>query len=100
MSDTIKLEEKGITPSGYFKYLRSIFQSNRDIQQDVTHRIRCGWQKRRAAIGILCDQGVSLKIKGKFYRMTIRPVPLYESKRWDCMKDHRRKMEVAEIQLL
>ena len=63
MKDFINLEEKEIASSGRFKYLKSIFQSSEDIQQDVTHRIKCGWQKWRAATKILCDRYMPLKVK-------------------------------------
>ena len=67
--NTIKLEEKEIDSSRCFKYLGFIFQSNGNIQQDVTHRMKGGWKKWRAATRI-CDRGL-LKLKGKFYRTTI-----------------------------
>ena len=66
--DTIELEEKEITPSRCFKYVGSILQSNKDIQQNLTYRIKCDGQKWRAATRILCDRGMPLKQKGKFYR--------------------------------
>ncbi|GKC86014.1 zinc finger CCCH domain-containing protein 6 [Tanacetum coccineum] len=47
------------------------------IEDDVTHRIQVGWLKWRAATGILCDQKVLLKLKGKFYRVAIRLAMLY-----------------------
>lgn len=37
-----------------------------DSQQDVTYSIKYV-AKRRATTKILCDQGVPLKLKGKFY---------------------------------
>ena len=49
---TMKLEEKDIATNEYFKYFGFIFQSSGDIQQDVTHKIKCGRQKWRATTGI------------------------------------------------
>ena len=40
---TIKLQEKEIASSIYFKYIGSIFKSSENTEQDVTHRIQCGW---------------------------------------------------------
>jgi hypothetical protein len=60
-----------------FRYLGSMLQKNEDIDEDVSHRIKADWLKRRQASGVLCDPRVSLKIKGKFYRTAIRPVMLY-----------------------
>jgi hypothetical protein len=36
----------------------------------------------KLASSILCDPRVSLKLKGKFYRIVIRAVMLYEAKCW------------------
>jgi hypothetical protein len=62
-----------------FRYLRSMLQKNGDIDEDISHRIKVGWLKWRQASGVLCDPRVSLKLKVKFYRATIRPAMLYEA---------------------
>ncbi|KAE8684176.1 Zeta-carotene desaturase [Hibiscus syriacus] len=69
------------------------------VDDDVTHRIKAGWLKWKAATGVLCDKKVPLKLKGKFYRMTIRPALLYGSEYWAIKKDHVRRMEAAEMRM-
>ena len=54
-------------------------------------RIKCEWLKWRATSGVLCDRGVPLKLKGKFYLTTITPALLYVSKCWVFRKDHSKK---------
>ncbi|XP_017233036.1 uncharacterized protein LOC108207082 [Daucus carota subsp. sativus] len=71
------IAEARVPQTNTFKYLGSIIQSNRDIFADVTHRILTGWLRWRAATGVLCDKSVPLKLKGKFYRVAIRPSLLY-----------------------
>ncbi|KAE8696948.1 Methylcrotonoyl-CoA carboxylase subunit alpha [Hibiscus syriacus] len=71
-----------------FKYLGSMIHKDRGVDDDVTHRIKAGWLKWRAATGVLCDKKVPLKLKGKFYRMAIRPALLYGSECWATKKDH------------
>ena len=39
------ISEQVITKSDTFKYLGSIIQSDGEVDKDVTHRIRVGWQK-------------------------------------------------------
>ena len=39
-----------------FKYLGSIIEKNGDINEDIYHRIRVGWQKWRSVSGVLCDK--------------------------------------------
>ena len=98
--NAVVLEDKELPPSRYFKYLGSMFQSNGDIDQDVAHRIQCGWLKWRGATGILCDRSVPEKLKGKFYRTAIRPALLYGSECWAFKKEHSMKMGVAEMRML
>jgi hypothetical protein len=55
-----------------------MLQSDRDIDEDVSHRIKATeWMKCHQASGVLCDKRVPQKLKGKFYMMTIRLVVLY-----------------------
>ena len=83
-----------------FKYLGSIIQSNGDISADVTHRILTGWLRWSAATGVLCDKSVPLKLKGKFYRVAIRPSLLYGSECWPLRKAQERRLETAELRML
>jgi hypothetical protein len=60
-----------------FRYLESMLQKDGDIDEDVSYRIKAGWIQWRQASDVLCDPRVSLKLKGKFYRTTIRLTILY-----------------------
>nr|GEV95021.1 hypothetical protein [Tanacetum cinerariifolium] len=84
------LEDKGLTV---------IHRSGR-IDEDVTHRIRTGWMRWRVASGVLCDTRVPLKLKGKFYRVTIRQDMLYGSECWPITKAQANMVEVAELRML
>jgi hypothetical protein len=83
-----------------FCYLRSILQKNEDINEDVSHRIRADWLKWRQASGVLCDPRVPLKLKGKFYRIAIRPAMLYEAECWPTKRRHVQQLSVAEMHML
>jgi hypothetical protein len=65
-----------------FRYLGSMLQKNRDINEDVSHRIKVDWLKWRQASDVLCDPRVPLKLKDKFYRTAIRPIMLYRAECW------------------
>ncbi|KAE8658174.1 Zinc finger CCCH domain-containing protein 64 [Hibiscus syriacus] len=82
-----------------FKYLGYMIRKDGGVDE-VSHRIKAGWLKWRAATRVLCDKKVPLKLKGKFYRMAIRPALLYGSECWAIKKDHVRKMEAAEMRML
>nr|BAP00546.1 hypothetical protein [Solanum melongena] len=63
----VRLATQPIPKKENFKHLGSI-QSSGAINDDVTHRI---------AAGVLCDKKIPPKLKGKFYRMVVRPSLLY-----------------------
>ena len=93
----IKLEDQIIQRKDHFLYLRLVIQKDGEIHEDVTHRIKAGWLKWRNALGVLCDRKIPLKLKGKFYRTTIRPALLYGSECWAIKYQHEQKMSVAEM---
>jgi hypothetical protein len=69
----VSLDERVVPMNYTFQYLESMLQSEGEIDEDVSHKIRVGWVKWRQTSGVLCDKKVPNKIKGKFYRMAIRP---------------------------
>ena len=50
--------------------------------------------------GILCDKRVPQKIKGKFYRTTIRPAMLYGAECWPTKIRHVQQLSIAEMHML
>ena len=54
-----------------FRYLGSIIQENGEIDEDINHRIKVGWQKWKNASGVLCDRKIPLRLKGKIYRICL-----------------------------
>jgi len=50
-----------------FKYLGSIVEEKGDIDDDIKHRIRVGWQKWNKASRVLCDKKISFRLKGRIY---------------------------------
>ncbi|GJS42415.1 retrovirus-related pol polyprotein LINE-1 [Tanacetum coccineum] len=82
----IRIGEHILKPKESFRYLGSVIHKSGRIEDDVTHCIQAGWLKWRAATGILCDKNVPLKLKGKFYRVAIRPAMLYGSECWPLSK--------------
>jgi hypothetical protein len=82
-----------------FRYLRSMLQSERVIDKDVSHTIKAEWVKWRQASGVLCDK-VPNKLKGKFYRTAIRPAMMYGAECWTTKEQHVQKISVAEMRML
>ncbi|KAL3342476.1 hypothetical protein AABB24_026480, partial [Solanum stoloniferum] len=83
-----------------FKYLGAVIQGSGDIDDDVTHRVGAAWMKWRLASGVLCDKKIPPKLKGKFYRVVVRPAMLYGAECWPVKNTHVHKMHVAEMRML
>ncbi|PHU29792.1 Two-component response regulator-like APRR9 [Capsicum chinense] len=56
--------------------------------------------KWKLASGVLCDKKVPPKLKGKFYRVVVRPALLYGAECWPVKNSHIQKMKVAEMRML
>ncbi|RXH73513.1 hypothetical protein DVH24_016335, partial [Malus domestica] len=82
----------GIPKSDRFRYQGSILQKNGELDGDLNHIIQAGWMKWKSASGVLCDRRRPLKLKGKFYRTTIRPAMLYGTEYWAVKHQHIHKM--------
>ena len=77
MEEDISLEGQVVPKKNTFRYLGSVLQRDEDIDEDVSYRIKAGWMKWCQTSGVLCDKRAPQKLKGKFYRIAIRPVMLY-----------------------
>ncbi|KAL3368566.1 hypothetical protein AABB24_009429, partial [Solanum stoloniferum] len=96
----VRLATQIIPKKESFKYLGSVIQESGDIDDDVTHRIGAAWMKWRLASGVLCDKKIPPKLKGKFYRVVVRPALLYGAECWPVKNSHVQKMHVAEMRML
>ncbi|GKA80973.1 retrovirus-related pol polyprotein LINE-1 [Tanacetum coccineum] len=96
----ICIGDKILQPKESFRYLRSMLHKPVRIDEDVSHRIKAAWLKWRAATRVLCDRNVPIKLKGKFYRVAIRPSILYGSECWPIMKTLANRMEVTKLRML
>ena len=54
-----------------FKYLGSFLQEKEDINEDINHRIKAGFQKWNNASGVLCDKRISIRLKRRVYYMAV-----------------------------
>ncbi|KAF3644745.1 Peptidyl-prolyl cis-trans isomerase CWC27 -like protein [Capsicum annuum] len=58
------------------------------------------WLKWRLASGVVCDKKVSPKLKGKFYRVVVRPATLHGAECWSVKNSHILKLKVVEMRML
>ncbi|XP_075095085.1 uncharacterized protein LOC142173401 [Nicotiana tabacum] len=84
----VKIGTQVISKRYSFKYLGSIIHGNREIDKDATHRIGAGYLRWRLASGVLYDKNVPLGLKGKLYKMVVRPIILYGAECCPVKKSH------------
>ncbi|KAK3512337.1 hypothetical protein QTP70_005806 [Hemibagrus guttatus] len=75
-SGTVRLQGEEVKKVQEFKYLGSTVQSNGECGKEVKKRVQAGWNGWRKVSGVLCDQKISARIKGKVYRTVVRPAML------------------------
>ncbi|KAK3568969.1 hypothetical protein QTP86_021380, partial [Hemibagrus guttatus] len=99
-SGTVRLQGEEVKKVQEFKYLGSTVQSNGECGKEVKKRVQAGWNGWRKVSGVLCDQKISARIKGKVYRTVVRPVMLYGLETVSLRKRQESELEVAELKML
>ncbi|KAK3558339.1 hypothetical protein QTP86_017255 [Hemibagrus guttatus] len=99
-SGTVRLQGEEVKKVQEFKYLGSTAQSNGECGKEVKKRVQAGWNGWRKVSGVLCDQKISARIKGKVYRTVVRPAMLYGLETVSLRKRQESELEVAELKML
>ena len=82
------------------KFLGSTLQSNGECGREVKKRVHTGWNGWRRMSGVICDRRVPARVKGKVYKVAVRPAMLYGLETVALTKRHEAEMEVAESKML
>ncbi|KAK3521139.1 hypothetical protein QTP86_033416 [Hemibagrus guttatus] len=99
-SGTVRLQGEEVKKVQEFKYLGSTVQSNGECGKEVKKRVQAGWNGWRKVSGVLCDQKISARIKGKVYRTVVRPAMLYGLETVSLRKRQESELEGAELKML
>ncbi|KAK3517122.1 hypothetical protein QTP86_003959, partial [Hemibagrus guttatus] len=99
-SGTVRLQGEEVKKVQEFKYLGSTVQSNGECGKEVKKRVQAGWNGWRKVSGVLCDQKISARVKGKVYRTVVRPAMLYGLETVSLRKRQESELEVAELKML
>ncbi len=63
-------------------------------------RVQAGWNGWRRMSGVICDRRVSARVKGKVYRVAVRPAMVYGLETVVLTKRQVTEMEGAELKML
>ena len=98
VNGTVKMKGEEVAKVEDFKYLGSTVQSNGECGREVKKRVQAGWNGCRIMSGVICDMRVPARVKGKVYKVAVRPAMLYGLETVALMK--RQEAEVAELKML
>ena len=99
-SGTVKMQGEEVAKVEDFKYLGSTVQSNGECGREVKKRVQAGWNGWRRMSGVICDRRVPARMKGKVYKVAVRPAMLYGLETVALTKRQEAEMEVAELKML
>ena len=99
-SGTVKMQGEEVAKVDDFKYLGSTVQSNGERGREVKKRLQAGWNGWRRMSGVVCDRTVLARVKGKVYKVAVRPALLYGLDTVVLTKRQDAEMEVAELKML
>ena len=99
-SGTVKMQGEEVAKVEDFKYLGSTVQSNGECGREVKNRVQAGWNGWRRMSGVICDRRVPARVKGKVYKVAVRPAMLYGLETVALTKRQEAEMEVAELKML
>ena len=99
-SGTVTMQGEEVAKVEDFKYLGSTVQSNGECGREVKKRVQAGWNGWRRMSGVLCDRRVPARVKGKVYKVAVRPAMLYGLETVALTKRQEAEMEVAELKML
>ena len=99
-SGTVKMQGEEVAKVEDFKYLGSTVHSNGECGREVKKRVQAGWNGWRRMSGVICDRRVPARVKGKVYKVAVRPAMLYGLETVALTKRQEAEMEVAELKML
>ena len=83
-----------------FKYLGSTVQESGSCEMEVKKRVQAGWNGWKKESGVICDNRLQAKVKGKVYSSVVRPAMVYGLETVAVTKKQVEEMEVAEMKML
>ena len=69
------------------------------METEIAKRVAAARRNWKRCSGVLCDKRMPVKLKGKVYRIVVRPAMLYGA-RWATAKRHEARIEVNETRML
>lgn len=92
----VRFDTQAIQKRGSFKYLGSIIQENRKIDENVTQYNGAGWMEWRLAFTVLYNTKVSPKLKRQVLEWWLDQL-YYRAECWLAKNSHIQNMNVVWV---
>ena len=89
-----------MAPNQSVKYLGRDLTFSEYHDQEIRHRINCGWAKFTANKDILCDRHYPLKQRFRLFNNIVTPCVLYGCGSWTMTEARRSRLKVTQRQML
>ncbi|ROT72113.1 hypothetical protein C7M84_009515 [Penaeus vannamei] len=91
---SVEMLQRQLPETMAFKYLGSTLETDGGVGAEVNRRIQCGWNNWKKMSGILCDESIPSKVKGRIHMLVIQPAMLFVQESptkvvWSCEKKRR-----------
>jgi hypothetical protein len=83
-----------------FCYLGHVLEAEGGVQGAVRQRIRTAWLNWKKLSPVLMQKGLSLRLKGQLYALTVRSAMLYSAETWPIRKEELEKLERTQTRML
>ena len=97
--ETVLLQGLEVPKVKGFRYLGSTVQCNVGCGSEVK-RVQASWNNWRRVSGVICNKRLSACVKGKVYKMVVRPAMLYGLETVPLTKKQEAELAVAELKML
>ena len=98
VNGTVRMQGEEVAKVEDFKNMGSTVQSNGECGREVKKRVQAGWNGWRRMSGVICNRGVSTRVKGKVYKVAV--IMLNGLETVALTKRQEAKMEVMELKVL
>jgi hypothetical protein len=83
-----------------FCYLGHVLEAEGGVKCAVRSRIRNAWLNWKKLSPVLLQKGLSLRLKGSLFALTVRSAMLYSAETWPVRKEEMEKLERTQMRML
>ena len=75
-----------------FKYLGCLLQNDGKSNREVKRKVQAGWNAWKKITGVICDRRIAPRVKGKIYKVAVRPAMIFGLETLALTKKHTEEL--------